>query len=72
MDKTNIKDGINCTSSSPLWQAFEYRKRLKKLIEQGASINELDKQPTLPQVIYLDKHAKLLFKEMKDGKCRQN
>ena len=60
MDKTNIKDGINCTSSSPLWQAFEYRKRLKKLIEQGASINELDK------------HAKLLFKDMKDGKCRQN
>nr|DAY09803.1 MAG TPA: hypothetical protein [Caudoviricetes sp.] len=60
MNKTNIKDSSNCTSSSPLWQAIEYRKRLKKLIEQRASINELDKQ------------AKLLFKEMKDGKCRQN
>lgn len=60
MNKTNIKDSSDCTSSSPLWQALEYRKRLKKLIEQGASINELDKQ------------AKLLFKEMNDGKCRQN
>lgn len=60
MNKTNIKDSSDCTSSSPLWQVLEYRKRLKKLIEQGASINELDKQ------------AKLLFKEMKDGKCRQN
>lgn len=60
MNKTNIKDSSDCTSSSPLWQALEYRKRLKKLIEQGASIKELDKQ------------AKLLFKEMKDGKCRQN
>lgn len=60
MNKTNIKDSSNFTSSSPLWQALEYRKRLKKLIEQGASINELDK------------HAKLLFKEMNDGKSRQN
>ncbi|OBX86914.1 hypothetical protein A9501_02900 [Haemophilus sp. CCUG 66565] len=60
MNKTNIKDSSDCTSSSPLWQALEYRKRLKKLIEQGASINELDKQ------------AKLLFKEMNDGKSRQN
>ncbi|AWP53631.1 TPA: hypothetical protein ACPQYX_000296 [Haemophilus influenzae] len=60
MNKTNIKDSSNCTSLSPLWQALEYRKRLKKLIEQGALINELDKQ------------AKLLFKEMNDGKCRQN
>ena len=60
MNKTNIKDSNDCTSSSPLWQALEYRKRLKKLIEQGASINELDKQ------------AKLLFKEMNDGKSRQN
>lgn len=60
MNKTNIKDSSDCTSSSPLWQAFEYRKRLKKLIEQEASINELDKQ------------EKLLFKEMNDGKSRQN
>ena len=60
MNKTNIKDSSNFTSSSQLWQVLEYRKRLKKLIEQGSSINELDKQ------------AKLLFKEMKDGKCRQN
>lgn len=60
MNKTNIKDSSDCTSSSPLWQALEYRKRLKKLIEQGVSINELDKQ------------AKLLFKEMNDGKSRQN
>ena len=60
MNKTNIKESSDCTSSSPLWQALEYRKRLKKLIEQGASINELDKQ------------AKLLFKEMNDGKSRQN
>ena len=44
MNKTNIKDSSDCTSSSPLWQALEYRKRLKKLIEQGASINELDKK----------------------------
>ena len=60
MNKTNIKDSNDCTSSSPLWQDLEYRKRLKKLIEQGASINELDK------------HEKLLFKEMNDGKSRQN
>ncbi|MCQ9124738.1 hypothetical protein [Rodentibacter caecimuris] len=42
------------THYSPFWQALEYRKRLKRLIEQGLSIDELDKR------------SKRLFKELND------
>ena len=47
-----IFDVKDVTRFSPFWQALEYRKRLKKLIEQGLSIDELDKK------------AKQLFKEL--------
>lgn len=56
--RSNTKRDGNYTGSYSLWQALEYRKRLKRLIEQGFSINELDKQ------------SRLLFKECKDEQCR--
>ncbi|MDC2824580.1 hypothetical protein PHA51_00815 [Rodentibacter pneumotropicus] len=52
--KNQILSGRDCMPHSPFWQALEYRKRLKRLIEQGFSIDELDKQ------------AKRLFKALND------
>lgn len=47
----------NNTRFSPFWQSLEYRKRLKKLIEQGLSVEELDAQ------------SKRLYEELNDGQC---
>lgn len=54
MHRNKPKSGVHCTHHSPFWQALEYRKRLKRLIEQGFLIDELDKQ------------SKRLFKELND------
>lgn len=37
-----MKNQENDTQKSSLWQEFEYRKRLKKLIESGLSIPEIE------------------------------
>ncbi|QPB42199.1 hypothetical protein [Rodentibacter haemolyticus] len=55
--RNDTKYKTHSTRHSSFWQALEYRKRLMKLIEQGLSIDELDKQS--------DK----LFKELNDGQC---
>lgn len=47
----------NSTRFSPFWQVLEYRKRLKKLIEQGLSVEELEAQ------------SKRLYEELNDGQC---
>lgn len=54
MCRSKPQSGRNYTHHSPFWQTLEYRKRLKRLIEQGISIDELDKQ------------SKRLFKELND------
>lgn len=44
-----MKNSQDYTSGSSLWQEFEYRKRLKNLIESGLSVAEIE---TRSQQIY--------------------
>ncbi|WP_192902336.1 hypothetical protein [Mannheimia haemolytica] len=44
-----MKNQRNDTQKSSLWQEFEYRKRLKNLIESGLSLAEIE---TRSQQIY--------------------
>lgn len=46
---THIKTGCYSSETSSLWQVFEYRKRLKSLIESGLSAAEIE---TLSQQFY--------------------
>lgn len=39
-----MKYESNYTSGSSLWQEFEYRKQLKKLIESGLSVAEIEER----------------------------